>query len=121
MKIFQTVEENFDLMGISAYQSMQKYPFNTKNLLVLSILCTTLFSDVMYLIREANDFKEYTISIFSACTMIVAISIFAIILTRMRHIFFYKNYIEEIINKSMTKLNYIKIENLQNYLNGICF
>lgn len=106
MKIFETVEKNFSLMGISAYQSRQNHPFNAKNLLVLSILCTTLFSDVMYLIRETNDFKEYTISIFSACTMIVAISIFAIILTKMRQIFYYQHHIEEVINKSNN--NFIK-------------
>lgn len=100
MKIFQSVEENFSLMGISAYQSTQKHPFNAKNLLFLSIMCTTLFSDVMYLIRDTNDFNEYTISIFSACTMIVSISIFAILLAKMRQIFYYRNYIEEIIEKS---------------------
>lgn len=109
MKIFQTAEENFSLMGITAYQSTQKYPFNTRNSLVLLILCTTLFSNIMRLIREASTFKDYTISIFSACTMTVSILIFAIILKRMRYLIYYQNYIQEIINKSKLKLKLKKI------------
>lgn len=100
MKIFQTIENNFALMGITADQSTHKYPFNARNLLVLLTLLTTLFSDVMYLIYDTNDFKEYTISVFSASTMTVAICIFCIILFRMRRIFDYLNHIEGIINNS---------------------
>lgn len=109
MKVFQTVEDNFTLMGISAYQSQQKYPFNAKNLLVLFILCSTFFSDAMYLIREANDFKEYTISVFSISTMAVSILIFVIALAEMRNIYFYRNLIEETINKSKRKFSRKKI------------
>lgn len=110
MKIFQTVEENFSSLGISAYQSQQRHPFNAKNVLVLWILCTTLYSDVMYLIREANDFKDYTISIFSACTMTVSILIFTTILAKMRQIFYYQKHIEEIINKSI-QMKFLRIFN----------
>lgn len=106
MKILITVQENFALMGISTNQSIQKIPFNAKNVLMLVIQCLTFSSDLMCLIYEADNFKDYTISIFSCCTMIVAISIFAMIMIKMRHFFEFQEQIEEIINKSKRK--YIK-------------
>lgn len=104
MKTFQIVERNCALMGITAYQAAQKLPFNARNSLVLFILCITLFSNLMRLIRETNNFKDYTISIFSACTMTVSILIFAILLARLRYLFYFQHRTEEIINQSKSKV-----------------
>lgn len=100
MKILTTVQKNFALIGISAKQSTQNNPFNAENLIVLLILCLTLITNVMNLIYEADNFKDYTISVFSCSTMIVAILIFVMILARMRHLFDFLKQAEQIINKS---------------------
>lgn len=105
MKIFQTTEKNCALIGITAHQSAQKHPFNARNSLVLFILCITLFSNIMRLIRETNNFTDYTISIFSACTMAVSILIFAILLARLQYLFYFQQHTEEIINQSKSKKN----------------
>lgn len=113
MKIFQTTEKNCALIGITAHQSAQKHPFNARNSLVLFILCITLFSNIMRLIRETDNFTDYTISIFSACTMAVSILIFAILLVRLRYLFYFQQHTEEIINQSKSKKkfkNYSHIE-----------
>lgn len=116
MKIFQTTEKNCALIGITAHQSAQKHPFNARNSLVLFILCITLFSNIMRLIRETNNFTDYTISIFSACTMAVSILIFAILLVRLRYLFYFQQHTEEIINQSKSKK---KIQELFTHSNWI--
>lgn len=95
-------------MGIDQYQAKQKYPFNIKNILFLSELSLTLASDVLYLIHDANDFRDYTISIFSICTMTVAIVIFATIMAQMRHFFDFLNETEKAVEKSIKKYCYRK-------------
>lgn len=100
MKILQIAQENVSIIGIDANQSTQKFPLNTRNSLVLFTLCSVLASDLMYLIYDANDFKDYAVAILASCTMIVSILVFAYILVKMRIIFDFLHRLEEIINNS---------------------
>lgn len=100
MKILQIAQENFSIIGIDANQSTQKFPLNTRNSLVLFTLCSVLASDLMYLIYDANDFKDYAVAILASCTMILSVLIYASILVKMRIIFDFLHRLEEIINNS---------------------
>lgn len=59
MKIFQLIQNNFELLGITSRQSSQKHPFNA-NILATVIWCVfSTASYVLWFIYEANSFGDY--------------------------------------------------------------
>lgn len=59
MKIFQTVQANYKLLGISPTQSSHHFPYNPKIFLSFVNFGLSMASYIMYLIQVAENFKEY--------------------------------------------------------------
>lgn len=100
MKIFQTDLKYLAIMGINAYQSQQKYPFNVRNVLIILLLSTAATSSTIQFFYVANSFNEYTNALYSATGMITATIIVAIVLQKLRLLFCCLDRFESILNKS---------------------
>lgn len=100
MKILKSNRKNFSFLGITFEQSMQKYPFNWKNLLVIFILCSSTVFNGLYLHYDAKTFNEYTICVYTTGTGMVSVISFSIVLWKMWPSFIMMNDIEIIFKKS---------------------
>lgn len=105
MKLFQLAQKRFALVGITSDQSIQKYPFNWKILLVsLSYGSSSVFQ-LLFLkqaLRSANsDFMEYTDFVFVFAANIVVGICYAISIFYRSKFFAYIGNCEKIANKSM--------------------
>lgn len=100
MKIFQVVQKNLSYLGISWYDSIQKYPINVRN--ASAILVLSLFTALacIYLCRVANTFQEYAESVYSCLSLIDATVISACVVWKMRTLFSCLHQIEAIANES---------------------
>lgn len=77
MKIFETIENHFANIGLTASPSMQSLRFNTKNLIILTLLGVFVLSLCAYLVLTANDFADYITSLYGCSTVISFFSAFA--------------------------------------------
>lgn len=73
MHIFQRVQRGFAFVGITAYQSTQRSPFNRRNLATLFSYTLTVISFNVYLVHVAKTFWEYNDNIYtnSASTLTI--------------------------------------------------
>lgn len=123
MKTFVTVTENCALLGISREQSLQKYPFNRRNVIVAFILTFCAISNCFYFFHEAETFNEFAISAYTTLTHIVSVITFFIAVLQMRLCFNLIHYTETILNKSeQFSINFnMQILILSNFLqNFLC-
>lgn len=64
IKILELTQKNFATIGIHPNLVDQSYPFNGKNLLLFLLLTSSVICNLMYVIREAKTFDEYTQSVY---------------------------------------------------------
>lgn len=108
MKLFQSIRNSFALMGINSYQSNQLHPFNKRNVLSILLHFTSVTLTILYLLKVANTFEEYTNAAFSISGVtIAALGAVNVILT-MDEWFKVMNNFENIVNKRELKF-YIQI------------
>lgn len=88
MKILQRAQNDFKTIGIG----LQCHRFNSRNLLVLFIMCMGIISNVVYFFGIAKTFSEYTKSVFVANGLVSASIIYAYVVWKMRQFF---NLLEE--------------------------
>lgn len=100
MKIFQIVQKNYSWLGISAYQSMQSYPFNGRILLGFFLFASSFIAHFVFIFATANDFMEYVEGICTASACIIICVCFTSIVFQMTAIFKCIYDIERIILKS---------------------
>lgn len=103
MKLFQSIKSSFALMGINSYQAKQLHPFNTRNTISILLHFMSMISTILYLLRVADSFDEYTNAAFSISGVTVAgLGAVNVILT-MADWFEVMNNFETIINKRELK------------------
>lgn len=100
MRVFQSIQTYFSILGINSDQSHKKNLFNAKNVIALVILCVCIVINSMYIIFEANTIDEYAKSVFMTTTSIVSILILAANIWRMAYFFKYINGLEQLIKNS---------------------
>lgn len=103
MVIFQIIQKNLSYLGISWYYSIQKYPFNGRNILAVSVLSTDTIMNCIYLCHIATTFEDYADSVYACLSTIDGATIFAVALWRIRIFFDCLNRIEKITNESKLK------------------
>ena len=74
MKILQTVQANYAILGISPEHSIRPISLNKKVLMAFLISCISITSCIVYFVHVANNFREYI----QCITTISAIVIFTI-------------------------------------------
>lgn len=101
MKIFQSHAKNLAILGITAHQSMQRYPFlNARTVVstVIFILCVIV--NAVFLLFVASNFDEYTNSIYVVLTVLIVFNVFVIHIWKMKELFETMKTIENLIQKS---------------------
>lgn len=100
MSILESIRSKLQIIGMTSNQSIQKYPFNARNLASLLVHVINIVSTIGYLISGTNDLMEFTESLFLTITAIVVASIFINLLWRMRRLFEFIDHLEETVDQS---------------------
>ena len=96
MKIYQIVQKNFEILGISPNKSY----WNKKSAKSFFIFNLVLISSILFLVLKANTFLEYTMNIYIT-TVVFAMWIgFIAMLFQKENIFQMMIRFEEFLNKS---------------------
>lgn len=99
MKIFQTVQKNLAILGISSMQSNQAF-YNRKYLLYLLLSGSLIIMNCVFLIYVAKSFKEYTDSIYITSVSIALFISLSFLIRRMRNLFEFIDNLEKIVDDS---------------------
>lgn len=99
MKIFQTIQKNLEIFGISSVQPAQTY-CNRKILLYLLSCGSLIIMNCIFLIHVAKSFKEYTDSIYITSVSVALFVSFSFLIRRIANLFEFIDSLEKIINDS---------------------
>lgn len=100
MELFKVTKEKCSILGLSAHQSNQKYPFNSKNLVTIVVLYTGAFLAAMNLLWGASTFQEFTESIYITSTLFATALNYTTHVYKMKMIFKFLEDFENFINSS---------------------
>lgn len=100
IKIFRTLQKNFDFLGITSFQSTQKSPFNSRNSISLLLHGIFVVSAIMYVLCDAYSFVEYTNGINNTLSLIVTTASFVIVIWIMEKWFKFIDHLERIVFES---------------------
>lgn len=100
-EIFKLTLKNFAAVGFTPDLKYQPYPLNEKILLGFLILISSIIcNDLMYIIREAKTFVEYTQSIYMFSLAAIITLVFVTILLNVSELFNFISGVESLINTS---------------------
>lgn len=100
VRVFQSIQKYFAITGITSHQSIQRHPFNGRNLMVLLMSGMATASHCIYFLFIASSFIEYLTSAFWAFIMFYGFLIFANTIWKMTILFKYINRFNYIIEES---------------------
>lgn len=100
MPILESLHNNLQIIGMTTHQSIQKYPLNVRNVLMLSIFGMNIICNIGFLIYETNNLMEFTDSLYLTFTAIMALLILIDLILRMRPLFVFVNRVDETVNQS---------------------
>lgn len=101
MKIFVELKKLFKMLGI---EQNQKYLFNSKNVLALSIITYYFCASIAYLIIANKSFVDIGIAFFGTSSMLVnAFTLFSIIMQQ-KQIFNLIGKLEEVMENGEYKM-----------------
>lgn len=101
MKLFQSSQKHFALLGITPSQSHEKYPIlNGK---ILTNYFWNWFTAILFSVNifyEANNFQEYVELIYRMLMPVLIVICFTIIICKMDILFQFIDSCEKIVDKS---------------------
>lgn len=100
MEILQSVYITLFMIGMSSHYSIQKYPFNARNLSALLVHGVNIIGNVGFLFSGIENLIEFTESLFLCVTVSLTTLMFIHVNWKMRHIFEFLSRLEEIVNQS---------------------
>lgn len=100
MQLFQLIQNNFAAVGISWNLVAQPYPVNGKISLGFFILIISVICNLMYIVREAKTFAEYTQSIHMCSVATLILFALVIVLLNVKKLFNLINGCQKIVNTS---------------------
>lgn len=100
MKVLQSVQNYFAIIGIVPPQSHQSHRLNMKNMTMLLIFSLFTVSANVFFVYEAENFRELTDSFYAACSATLTTLSFSTIIGRMYLAFEFIENLESIISKS---------------------
>lgn len=98
LKVFQSIQRNFAILGVGLHQSKQSYPFDVRNVLVLFIFGLSLISASVS-VAHAHKFKEYINTFHIAVTVAFGGITFVIVMCQMKKLFQFIDIIEDEVEK----------------------
>lgn len=100
LKILQLVQENFAVLGFSSVQSKQIFENSWKILLTNLIFVAYITSICVFLFRVAENFKEYTQTMFMLISAINGYLTYLFFIWKIKNWFESIVFLEKIVNKS---------------------
>lgn len=102
MKVLEFVKSEFSMLGIclNTTKSVQRYSFNLKNSLILSVLIIGIILSCVHLLYIAKSFNEFTYSLYAMSSMLTGTICFAAMVWKMQPMSKYVDRLESTINKS---------------------
>lgn len=100
MKLYQSAQRQFALLGISSQLLIQKYPFNEKILLMSFSYICKIISFCMFMYYNVNTFREYTDSIYVTSTVVLIVICYANVVFRVAGFFKFIDSCDEIVATS---------------------
>lgn len=99
IRVFQSIQRNFAILGIDSYQTKQSHAFNVRNALVLFIFALSIISGCVS-VAHASTFKENINAFHIAVTVAFGGLTFVIVMCQMKIMFQFIESVEEEIEKS---------------------
>lgn len=96
MKILQTVQENFEILGICRNQPR----FNAKSVMACLVYGVGITFSTTFLICDANNFQEYTNNLYITTALAAGLVCIINTLLKMNHLFALTDDIEETLDRS---------------------
>lgn len=100
VKFFQSVQNNFEMLGISSHRATQNRLLDVKFWMILLQFGVVLISYICFIFHEAKTFEEYTSSMYSILTVLATALHFLMNQWKMRNLFHFTANLENFINKS---------------------
>lgn len=97
MKFLKVAQHFFSQMGLSPLQTVQKYPFNIKNVISFGVLGAYATLSIPSLLLEANTFEEFVDSMYYVSSATCAALNFNILIWKMDKIFEFIGHFEDAI------------------------
>lgn len=96
MKFFQTVQKDFETLGICSEQSR----INRKSIATSLIYGSGTCFSAIFLFWDANDFQEYTTNLYITTAFVVGFTYYLIMCFKMRKLFLLIEDMEKTLGKS---------------------
>lgn len=109
MQIFELIYDYLRFIGYSANQSIQKSPFNARNVITSLIFVMNIVCNVGFAISGFEDLKELTDSLYITYTIVCSLLVSVHSIWNMWQLFEFFKIFEEIVNQSKQKMIFIKI------------
>lgn len=103
MPFLDPIRDKLQIIGLRTPHSMQKCPFNARNLICLFIHGANIASNVGYLFSGTKDLMESTLSLFLLITAILTVSILIDLIWNMERLFEFIDSVEETVARSKLK------------------
>lgn len=100
MKLLESFQKKFAVVGQSLYYSKQKYHLNVRNVTVVFLMSINLLGNAEYIFYGAESFAEYLQYIYVASSLAFGLIVFIIAIVLMPETFMLIDNFEQIINKS---------------------
>lgn len=104
MEIFQLIQNNFKLLGITPNQSSQKHPLNANLLAVLNWCIFSTASYVLWYFYTANSFSDYMDSALFAFESLICTSGLLVLIWKMEQWFRFIKNLQIVLNKSELRI-----------------
>lgn len=109
MQIFKSIYTTLSITGMSSHFSIQKHPFNARNLSALFIHGVYICGNVGFLFSGIENLIEFTDSVFLCITTILATTMFIHVNWEMRQIFEFLSKLQEIVDQSKKRFKIFKL------------
>lgn len=101
MKIFQSIQQYFTVLGITVDQSRESSLISLKHLIIILIVFLNVVMQIICIISLAETFDEYTICIYALYTMVLVEMEYGIQIWKMRQLFKFIENFEQLIDASV--------------------
>lgn len=106
MKIFQSIQHSFTILGITVNQSQEQWPLNFKHLFVFIALNASITAQIVCIISLAENFEEYTVCMYGIFTLAMFEMEYGIHIWKMKQLFKFIENFEHLIESSELNLDY---------------
>lgn len=105
LKVFQSIQKNFALMGISPKLVAQSYPFNVRIFAYFLSVMSGITLTCVYIFTDAKTVSEYMQTIYVASAGIFDVFTLLILILKVDQLFEFINRLDNVVNMSKCTLN----------------